>query len=223
MYTQSFTFKNVFRAVGILFLLVGCVFLVVSAGLSVSSSKFYSNAIETEGEISRISQGRVYVTYEAEGKEMTSPLGFYTSSMRPGDSITVYYDAEDIGRIQTKTSQILNWVFLGVGVLLLFVGTGLVVGSFLKKAQGQKLLQTGLRLDGEIIGVSVNPRISSNYRHPYMIDCQAVTPDGQLRIFHSDPIWYNPTAYLTDSHIPVYVDRSNFSRYYVDTSRVLPR
>lgn len=222
MYTQRFVFKNVFRSVGIIFLIVGIVFLAVTFGLVYSSSKFYANAVPAEGQIERISSREIYVSYEADGEEMISPLGFYANTMRVGDPITVYYAADNPAKIRTKGSQLLYLIFGIVGAVMLGTGAALVIYSARKKAQGKLLRETGIRLDGEIIGVAVDSRISSNYQHPYVLQCQCRTPDGQVRLFQSEPIWYNPTNLLTTNHVPIYVDRTNFQKYYVDLLYVLP-
>lgn len=222
MYTQRFVFKDVFHAVGIIFVIVGVVFAAVTFGLVYSSSQFYSNAVRTEGTISRISSREIYVSYEADGEELVSPLGFYTNTMRVGDPITIYYAADDPARIQTKSSGLLALIFGIVGMIMLGTGTALLIYRFRKKAQGQRLRETGMRLDGEIIGVAVDSRISSNYQHPYVLQCQCRTPDGQLRLFQSGPIWYDPTKLLTSNYVSIYVDRNDFRKYYVDLSRVLP-
>lgn len=222
LYTQRLIFKDVFRAVGVIFLIVGAVFLAVTFGLAYSSAKFYAGAVSAEGEICKISPREIYVAYEAEGEEMVSPLGFYTNTMRVGDPITVYYQADDPGQIRTKSSELLTVIFGIVGIVMLVTGMVLMVFSFRKKARGQTLRETGMRLDGEIVGVAVNTRISSNYQHPYVLQCQCRMPSGELRMFQSDSIWYDPTNVLTSRYVSVYVDRNDYRKYYVDLSRVLP-
>lgn len=222
MYTPKVIFKDVFRAIGIIFMIVGVSFLAETVWLTYSASKFYANAVPAEGRIERISSKVIYVSYEADGEEMMSPLDFYDSAMRVGDSIKLYYSADDPNKIQTKESQLLILVFGIVGTAMLGIGAGLVVHSVRKKAEGKRLKEMGMCLNGEIVGIAVNRRISSNYRHPYVLQCQCTTPDGQMRLYQSGPIWYNPTKLLTSAYVPVYVDRNNFKKYYVDLSRVLP-
>lgn len=223
IYTQRFHFKRVFLAVGIIFTIVGLVFLGVAVGTFFSSQKFYEHAVSAEGEISKISRDQVYVSYEAEGEEFDSRLGFYSSAMRVGDPITVYYHPEDPSVIRTKSSRMISWIFGGVGAAVLITGIILIVASFRKKSRENQLKKTGMRLDARIVGIAVDPRLSSNYQHPYILQCQYEGPGGRVYLFKSGPIWYDPTNLLTDDHVPVYVERENYDRYYVDISQVLPK
>lgn len=223
IYTQRFLFKDVFAAIGVIFTIVGVVFLGVAAGLFISTARFKQNAIEVEGEISSVSRDNVYVSYEIDGEYFESPLGFYSSGMRKGDPITFYCDPDHPERIRSGSTQLLSLIFGIVGLVLFVIGISLIVHSLLKKSKEGRLKSSGMRLDAQIIGVSVDPNISSNYQHPFILECQYQSPEGKVYFFRSGPIWYDPTNLLTDSHVPVYVDRGDYGSYYVDTSQVLPR
>ena len=223
IYTQRFLFKDVFAAVGVIFTIVGLVFAGVAAGLFISTANFIKNSIQVEGEISSVSRNNVYVSYEIDGEYFESPLGFYSSGMRKGDPITVYCDLDRPDRIKSGSVQLLSLIFGILGAVLLILGVALIVHSARKKARDKQLRATGMRLDAQIIGVSVDPNISSNYQHPYILECQYQSPEGRVYFFRSGPIWYDPTNLLTDTCVPVYVERGNFESYYVDASQVLPK
>lgn len=219
---QKFIMKDIFRAVGIIFTFVGVIFLAVSIGLFIRSARFHSDAVLVEGVIEKITDEKVYVSYEVDGQLISTRLGFYSSSMRPGDSITLYYDPQDPYHVEASGAQILNWIFLVMGLLESGIGIGLLITSVRRKKLTKQLKENGLRLEAEVIGISLNQQISSNDRHPYMLDCQCIMPDGSIQVLHSEPIWYDPTNMLQDSYVPVYVDRKNYKKYYVDLARVLP-
>lgn len=221
-YSQKHHFKHPFLAAGLIFSLVGIIFLCVSIFLFTSSARFLAASTPVEGTIERISGQQVFVSYQVEGEEYSSRLNFYSSAMRTGEPIQLYYDNGNPAVVRTPSSQFLNWIFLAVGILLAAVGLLLVILQARGKNRNQKLLETGMRLDAEIVNIGVNPRISSNYRHPYILGCQYVAPDGSLYQFRSGPIWQNPEHFLTSSQVSVYVDRNNYGRYYVDLSSVLP-
>ncbi len=223
IYTQRFLFKNVFAAVGVIFTLVGVIFVGVAAGLFISTANFLKQAVPIEGEIRSITQDNVIISYEIDGEYFENPLGFYSSGMKRGDSITVYCDPDQPERIRSGSTQLLSVIFGIAGILLLIVGISLIVYCLLKKSKEAKLKVSGMRLDAQIIGVSVDRKISSNYQHPYILECQYQSPEGRVYFFHSGPIWYDPTNLLTDTHVPVYVERDNFKSYYVDASQVLPK
>ncbi|MCC8026236.1 MAG: DUF3592 domain-containing protein [Clostridium sp.] len=222
MYTQKVFIKNVYRAVGIIFMFVGVTFLGVSAFLYSRTNAFNANAVPATGTIRFIGSDTAIVTYQVKGQELMAELDFYSSSMRVGDTLPISYDPENPSRIMTKTGQYIHWIFVGVGGLLLCTGAGVTLYDIRKKAGQKKLLESGLRLNGEIVNIGVNPNISSNHRHPYVLDCRCRTPDGATHIFQSGPIWYNPQGLQPGTYIPVYVDSRNYKRYYVDLSRALP-
>ncbi|MCI8950228.1 MAG: DUF3592 domain-containing protein [Lachnospiraceae bacterium] len=223
IYTQRFLFKNVFAAVGVIFTIVGVVFVAVAAGLFISTANFLKQAVPVEGEIRSVSRDNVIISYEIDGEYFESPLGYYSSDMRRGDPITVYCNPDQPDRIRSSATQFVSVIFGFVGILLLIVGSSLIIYSVLKKSKEGSLKSSGMRLDAQIIGVSVDPKISSNYQHPYILECQYQSPDGRVYFFRSGHIWYDPTNLLTDNHVPVYVERGNFESYYVDISQVLPK
>lgn len=62
-----------------------------------------------------------------------------------------------------------------------------------------------------------------NGRSPYRIHAQWQDPASrQIYVFRSDAIWYDPSDYIPEGDITVYVERGNPSRYYVDTSFLPP-
>lgn len=221
MYTQKRFFKNVYRAVGILFTLIGVIFLGVSLFSFISFSQFRSHAVPAQGTIRYIASEAVLITYEANGQEMTRELGYRSSSMKAGDSVSIYYDPMQPEHIETAASLVLSWAFLGVGGLLFLTGMGLILWEIRKQALRRRLLESGLRLNGEVAEIEINRRISSNRRHPYVVKCRCRMPDGTTQSVHSDSIWHNPQELLPGSFVPVYVDEQNYKRYYVDLSRVL--
>ena len=222
MYTRKYYFKQPFTIIGFLFLFTGFAFISMSLITAKLDKVFQENATEAEGIIDRIYAQDVYVAFEANGETISTRLNFYSSSMRPGDSITLYYDNDDPYNIRTPNSKILNWIFLGVGALLISLGLSLVLSQFFKRNKNNNLRETGIRLNAEIVNVGLDMRISSNYRHPFVIDCRYQAPDGTFYMFHSDPIWQNPTKYLTNDYIPVYVEPTNYKKYYVDLASILP-
>ncbi len=133
MYTQKVFIKNVYRAVGIIFMFVGVTFLGVSAFLYSRTNAFNANAVPATGTIRFIGSDTAIVTYQVKGQELMAELDFYSSSMRVGDTLPISYDPENPSRIMTKTGQYIHWIFVGVGGLLLCTGAGVTLYDIRKK------------------------------------------------------------------------------------------
>lgn len=221
MYTQKIFFKNVYRAVGILFAFIGAVFLGISAFFFISSSRFRSHAVPAEGTILYVAHETAIITYEVNGREMTGELGYTTSTMRAGDTVSLYYDPEQPERIETASVQVLSWTFLAAGSLLFGTGLALILWGIRKKALNRRLEESGLRLNGEIVSIEINRRLSSNHRHPYLVICRCRMPDGTIHNVQSGPLWQHPEGLSAGTYVPVYVDERNYKRYYVDLSHLL--
>lgn len=215
-------FKNVFLAVGTLFLLVSSIFLGVSCAMFANASYFKKNGIITEAVIEDIRGEDVWIRYSADDGNFTGPLGYYRSSMREGDVIPIHYDPANPGRIHADGSDALRVVFMAIG-LLLFICGGVMVGSeCMKQRRMYWLLEHGTPIQADIMGVEIDRKISINYRHPYMLVCQRSMPNGSMQLFYSDYIWYDPTSSLTSDSVTVFLDPNKDNRYYVDLSSVLP-
>ena len=206
-------FKNVYAAVGGIFILVGLILLLVGGVFISSSSEFFKNAQKTEGRIEQLWDGRTVVSYEVDGQEMESRLSFHSSNMRIGDPITIYVNKENPLEIRSRIGDALLWIFILVGGIELILGICLL-GYSIKKAKTQKnLREEGRRIYATVVGIGINRKISSNYRHPYVLYCEYQELDGK-REFVSDSIWERPDEELIGSQIPVYVDDKG--NYVVD-------
>lgn len=220
-YSRKPIFKNVFLAVGVIFLLVGSVFLGVGGAMYAHEQYFKQNGVPTEAIIEDISNEDVYIRYETEAGAFSGPLGFYSSSMREGDTVPIYYDPQNPGRMYATSIGTLNAVFITVSILLLVLGSGLVLHSIMKGKRERWLLEHGTRIQAKVTGIEVDRTVSSN-RHPFRLICQHKMPDGTIWEFLSGHIWYDPEDLLTSDMVDVYLDPKNMERYYVDLSTVLP-
>lgn len=219
---RSVVFKNVFLAVGSLFLLVSSIFLGVSCAMFVNTSYFQKNGIMTEAVIEDIRGEDVWIRYSTDDGNFSGPLGYYDSSMRAGDSVPIYYDYGNPGRIHAAGSDALSVIFLAVGLLLFICSGAMVWHEYAKQRRMYWFLEHGTPIQADITGVEIDRRISSNYQHPFMLVCQRRMPDGSTKLFYSGHIWYDPTSSLTSNSVTVFLDPNNDSKYYVDLSSVLP-
>jgi len=222
IFPRQVIFKNVFAAVGTIFLLVGNIFSGVGTAMTVNDQYFCKKGIPAEAVIEMIHGEDVRIRYEADGAAFAGPLGYYSSSMREGDIIPIYYDANNPARIHASSSAAFSYVFLTTGLFLLVCGGSLVAHILMKGRRNRWLLKNGTRIQAKVTGVDVNLAVSSNYRHPYRVIGQYQMPDGSTREFHSEDIWYDPTDVMVSDTVVVCLNPEDNSEYYMDLSTVLP-
>lgn len=127
------------KILGALFSVVGIVMIIVAVVVQLNSNKFFKTAKEAQATIEYIdtyseydrtddrmeTRHDVYVSYETEDGDYYSneKLGYYTSSMKEGQAITIYYDPEKPTDIRTKAGiKLLVYVFGGLGCVFAPVG-----------------------------------------------------------------------------------------------------
>jgi hypothetical protein len=61
--------------------------------------------------------------------------------------------------------------------------------------------------------------LSVNDRHPFQIVTQWQNPStSEIHVFESDNIWYDPSEFITNQRITVYIEKENPKKYWVDLS-----
>ena len=213
-----------------LFLLVGIV--LVGTGLLVIGlqNKNKKDRVYTNGTISRIvketdvdnkTEQKVYVEYLAAGETYESELRFYSSSMREGSSIEIYYLKSNPEKISCDAGDALLWILPGIGTFFTIVG-GIGVGVNLAKKRKEGIIkETGKPIFAPIKEVKEITTINVRGKHPYKIICKWVDPDTKkVYTFESNPLWSDPNYVIANNNITslkVYVDPNNNNHYAVET------
>jgi hypothetical protein len=137
---------------------------------------------------------------------------------------------------------IVKWMFVAVGIVMLAgalvfrsgVGTlvlaflglvfttigGGVIGYGLWATKKENFLrQHGHLVQADLQQVEVNQALEVNGANPFRIVAQwHDAKNNELFIFRSANLWFDPSKFVQGRKIPVYVDLSKPSRYYVDIS-----
>ncbi|MEN5017135.1 DUF3592 domain-containing protein [Erwinia sp. Eh17-17] len=222
--------KLVFR----IMLVVGLFLAGLSSYLAYESYQFQSKAIQTQGKVTDLRFSRsdssssgvwypevTFVDNKGETIVFESSVGSSSYRNALGDEIGVLYLSEDpeAARIADNTSLYLSTIVLGgMSVVILFIG---FIGSRVtgKGSRYAKLVHNGRPVEADIVGVELNEAIQFNGRSPWRIVCQWLDPSSNtIHVFNSDNFYYDPSPYLKDDKIRVYVDHGNVKKYYVDTS-----
>ena len=82
----------------------------------------------------------------------------------------------------------------------------------------KKLQETGIRVNAVIKDVAVNNSVSINGSNPRKLICEGLLPDGTLKYFESTNVSAFVQPDVIGRPITVFVDPSDYSKYYVDVS-----
>ena len=106
-----------------------------------------------------------------------------------------------------------------VGSLFIFVSSCFFGYSWWQKNRAMDLMRNGKLLHAEFTEVILNRSLVVNGRSPFRVVSQwHDSTSNNVFIFNSANLWFDPTKYVKDRTIPVYVDRNNSKRYHVDLS-----
>lgn len=208
-----------FAGFGLLFLLVGIVAFTVS---HLSFVRFKETGIKTDGIISGIrSSGDnkdVFITYKTnDGKDITTEINYYNSNMYAGKNVELYYDPinpNKIVLISSNTSLLFLLPFCVLGSVFFIIGIVFIKKIIVFEKQRDKLILSGKCVIADIIEVNKNKNIKLIGISPYII-LSHYSEDGRDYFFKSHNIWFKPANFLSKK-VRIYLDRNDYTKYYVD-------
>lgn len=219
-------FCTIFATIGLWAVIGGVITTLISA-------KFMKNAEPVTAVITDIQHYRehdgkeghdVYVTYQYDGVEYEDiSLGFYSSSMRKGQSLEVLCDSNNPEKIRSQSGltfvQIVLYSLGGVFILIGLIPGLVTIGKNKKK---NALLQNGIALTATVEQIGLNQTVSANGAHPYVIYCEYRDPiQNVIYRFKSDNVWDDPNPYYpVGSEITVMADPNDYSKHYVKTDLI---
>lgn len=217
-----------------IFAVIGIILLISSVIVFIYNQRFISEAEEISGIVERIeayrnSDGdinhRVYVSYAYGGKQYDNVrVNFYSSNMYEGKEITLYCDPENPGKVIVKGSDLFAVIILAaMGIIFTCIGVIPILVSIRRKAEKNKIRNTGRALYATIDEITYNKSYTVNGRHPYVIFCNYRDDYKDIVYrFKSENLWVNPEPVLTvGSTVKVYVDENNYKKYYVDAESMI--
>ena len=107
-------------------------------------------------------------------------------------------------------------IFLAIGLVFLVI-------KIRRKQRCNRLLQSGSYIMAEIAETKINYNVRINGKSPYVVECQYWDMAGNVHIFKSRCLYFNPESLFKDRMVRVYVEGDNYKNYYVDIDEVLPR
>ncbi len=110
-------------------------------------------------------------------------------------------------------------IFGLIGIVFAAVGGGFFIFKSWRSKEVAFLRQNGQLVQAEFQRVELNEAITVNGANPFHIICQwHDVMSNEIFIFTSASLWFDPTEFVQGKQIPVYIDLSKPSRYYVDIS-----
>ena len=199
------------------FIPLGFIFLAIGIAALVHTFSFRASAVKTTAVITDIvrrgDNGFVYIEYTANDETCTQVLDYYSSGMRVGGEVDVYYNPNNPGIIQSGGMIPFGAIFSGIGSVFFTIGILFLIFKLKRKKLRKRLMESGRLVSAEIESVILNTKLRVNGRHPYYITCQ-----WQDSMFKSENLWHNPQGAIEKkglTHIPLYIDEDNLKKYYV--------
>lgn len=139
-----------------------------------------------------------------------------------GDPVAVLYDPAQPARAKID-GFLENWfvslVLGGIGSVFLLISSFFIIPPLLARRRARYLSRNGTSVLAELTEVRRNERLSVNGMHPWHIVAQWVNPaTGKLHRFTSANLWFDPSPYISQNRVQVFIDPRKPKRYSMDTS-----
>jgi hypothetical protein len=219
----------------IVFGLIGTGLLIGTFALGMNTRSFIAAAKHAEGTVTELVEKRdkddgsiTYTPVVAFTADNGATVSFTSSfSSQPaayavGEKVEVLYAPDDPNdaRIKGFGSLWLGPLIMGVlGLVFSGIGFGILTAGRLNKKKRDWLMAYGTEIQAEFQSVDRNTSLKVNGRSPWRIVAQWHNPEtGQLHVFSSENIWFDPTAHVTTKQLKVLLDPKDSKRYHVDIS-----
>lgn len=212
---------------GIIFGVVGVVMLCIIIGQLIKWNDFKKTALPAEAVITNIetvvtrdsdgdrtTKHYVDIEYYADGKTYSGPLGYYSSGMREGDTITVYYDPDNPGYTMSKP-----YLMCGIMSIFLLVFGGIGAGFLIYEIRMYNFASSLIREDKYVYSEDWHEEIANvrvnNVRYRMAV-CTYHDSYGREYTFNSQPYHPNKCPFYPGKQIKIYVDiEKDGTKYYV--------
>lgn len=221
-------------------IVVAVSFSLFGAGMLWGAALFYSNtstflkdAITAPGTVvdlvaSRSSDSTTYRPSVEFTSRNGEPASFVASNGSNPPSYSVGQKVEVLYRPTNPRDARINdffslWgaatVLGGMGFIFAGVGGGTMVGLLLARRGENELRQKGVAIYTEFQQVALNTTLTVNGRHPFQIFTQwQDRTTGKVHSFRSRNLWFDPSPFLPEGKITVYLREGNPKRYVMDVS-----
>ncbi|XHX80627.1 MAG: DUF3592 domain-containing protein [Stenomitos frigidus ULC029] len=224
---------DVIKVVKYTFLTVGIGMLAGTVFLCTNTNAFLREAIKAQGTVIELipsySDGSTtyrpavrFINQQGKEIEFASSSSSNPPSYAEGQTVEVLYlpDKPQQAEINGFFSLWGAPVILGsLGSIFFTIGASLLVVPMFKEREAKHLKQQGTPIETEFKSVEINTMLSVNDRHPFQVITQWQNPStSEIHVFESNNLWYDPSEFITNQRITVYIEKENPKKYWVDLS-----
>ena len=216
---------------GIWFSAFAAIVLIVNVSIFISWLDFKKDSRVTDAVIVSIRSSydgvddstshKVVVEYIVDGEIYRSSLGYYSSTMRRGQSVKVYYDPSDPSHTMDNATFACAMMLI---FILIFggVGTGFLIYEFRQKKIVTALIEEDKYIvcDSSVERAEVSAHVKVNRTYYRQTDFFYRAPDGKEYKFSSRPYHPDKNPFIDGQNVIVYVDiEKDPKKYYVSEGR----
>lgn len=111
--------------------------------------------------------------------------------------------------------KMVGYIFAAIGAPFLILGTVFLCVQSGKKRTAERLVASGRFVWGDIVGLSRNPSVNVNGRHPIFLSVRFQDPYGNTHLFKSWDLLIPPDESWIGRKVKIYYAGDNFQKYYV--------
>ncbi|MEE1925812.1 DUF3592 domain-containing protein [Pseudomonas sp. 148P] len=209
------------------------IFMAQAIGDYLESREFVANAMATTGVVVEVKERNgesakyfypVVAFRNENGQRVTFSPGLTRGSpdYEKGERVPVLYLP---GRSEEAQVDSFFNLWLGSLIQVVMVLPFLLLSYYMMKTswrrvrKSQYLQKYGMEVRAEFMVVRRNHRILENGSSPFFIVCRWVDPqNSQVHVFRSENIGFDPSRYIFERTIRVFMDKRDAQNYYVDIS-----
>ena len=151
--------------------------------------------------------------YIVDGREYTTRLGTYTSSMYVGKTVPIFYMPNNPSDIMYgKLTKFPVIVFFGMGGVIFIIGVIALFRTFPAAGRLGRLKASGRCVEATVVDFSYSRNTRIMEKYPATLVCM----DSENNEYKVKFLIRNPFGYGIGGRVKVYVDNANPKKYAVD-------
>ena len=208
---------RLYQNAGIILVIVGVIFSLAGGLGFFGQMRMKRSMRSAQATITAVYSDKTEVQYFADGQAYTVQLNYCSDLKRPGDIMTIYYQPGHPEEANIGESGIFV-IFFIIGMVVLIAGCASVQRYKKINRKRRYLLAHGQKIFAKIIRIESDYRYERTHSYARRLICQYNSPDGDIHIFKSDPVWMDFPDGMIGDEAPINVERGKYDNYFVDVS-----
>lgn len=218
---NSYIFK------GTVVTIIGAICILLCFIFGSDSLKVYLKGNKTIATVKfvRTDKSGTVVEYNAEGKNVVKDLKIYDTAIRPGNSMTIFYDKNDVEVSYIKSQIVCCMMVMTISGIIFLSGLYFFLDYYKKKKEKEYLIKNGKVIKADIVCVRSLKFTRFFRHHPSYIYATYKYEDDDYG-FNSEETFYNLSEIIAKKKIKtvdIYIDQDDYSRYYVDIDKIIAK